>query len=72
LDVQTRGPEAFERLTVSLMVTGHLDLVKRLLPDVDLRTYFVEHVEGAVPQVQQGYCRYYFLPSLSKTTDSME
>ncbi|XP_021932824.1 caspase-2-like isoform X2 [Zootermopsis nevadensis] len=54
LDLQTRGPEAFQHLTVSLMITGHLDLVQRLLPDVDLRNYFTERGGRRVPQVRHG------------------
>lgn len=51
LDLQTRGPEAFQKLIVSLMVTGHLDLVRRLEPHIDIRNYYIEQL---VPQPRQG------------------
>jgi hypothetical protein len=53
MELQTRGPEAFRNLIASLMVTGHLDLVRRLEPSIDIRSYYTEHL---VPQPQQGYC----------------
>jgi len=51
LDLQTRGPEAFRNLIASLMVTGHLDLVRRLEPHIDIRSYYTEQL---VPQPRQG------------------
>jgi len=51
MDLQTRGPEAFRNLVTSLMVTGHLDLVRRLEPHIDIRSYYTENL---VPQPRQG------------------
>jgi len=51
MDLQTRGPEAFRNLIASLMVTGHLDLVRRLEPCIDIRNYYTEQL---VPQPRQG------------------
>jgi len=51
MDLQTRGPEAFRNLIDSLMVTGHLDLFRRLEPHIDIRSYFTEQ---PVPQPRQG------------------
>jgi len=51
MDLQTRGPEAFQNLIASLMVTGHLDLVQRLEPHTDIRSYYTEQL---VPQPRQG------------------
>lgn len=62
LDLQTRGPEAFQHLIVSLMVTGHLDLVQRLQPGIDLRSFFMEQVGRNAAQIHQGYCFRYCLP----------
>ena len=53
MDLQTRGPEAFQNLIASLMVTGHLDLVRRLEPHFDIRSYYTEQL---VPQPGRGYC----------------
>lgn len=65
LDLQTRGPEAFQHLIVSLMVTGHLDLVQQLQPGIDLRSYFMEQVGTNAAQIHQGYYLCYFLPCYS-------
>ncbi|PNF19850.1 Caspase-2 [Cryptotermes secundus] len=54
LDLQTRGPEAFQHLIVSLMKTGHLDLVQQLQPGIDLRSFFLEQVPRNVAHVRQG------------------
>jgi len=51
MDLQTRGPEAFQNLIASLMMTGHLDLVRRLAPHIDIRSYYTEQL---VPQPRQG------------------
>lgn len=51
LDIQTRGPEAFRNLIASLMVTGHLDLVRQLEPNIDIRSYYTEQL---VPQPRHG------------------
>ena len=53
MDLQTRGPEAFQNLIDSLLVTEHLDLVRRLEPHIDIRSYFTKQL---VPQPRQGYC----------------
>jgi hypothetical protein len=65
LDLQTWGPEAFHHLIVSLMMTGHLDLVQRLQPGIDLRSFFMEQVGRNVAQIHQGYCFCYCLPHRS-------
>ena len=53
MDLQTRGPEAFRNLIESLLVTGHLDLVRLLEPHIDMRSYFTGQLE---PEPRQGYC----------------
>jgi hypothetical protein len=53
MDLQTRGPEAFQNLIASLIATGHLDLVRRLEPHIDIRSYCTKQL---VSQPQQGYC----------------
>lgn len=62
LDLQTRGPEAFQHLIVSLMMTGHLDLVQRLQPGIDVRSLYMEQVGRNAAQIHQGYCFSYCLP----------
>jgi len=52
MDLQTKGPEAFQNLIASLIMTGHLDLVRRLEPHIDIRSYYTEQL---VPQPRQGY-----------------
>jgi hypothetical protein len=43
-------------------MTGHLDLVQRLQPGIDMRSYFTEQVARSVPQIPRGYCFCYVLP----------
>jgi len=51
MDLQTSDPKAYQNLIDSLMMTGHLDLVRRLEPHIDIRSYYTEQL---VPQPRQG------------------